>query len=149
MDLEFDGIPARGLRLYVDRVREALGLAGDSSYVQAEPPLHAYLALDGHLPAFPDSDVALVWEEDTGWAIAAEINVGQTLLVQAYLDGDLVPEPSVVAWFVQRMLLGEDVGSVEIPRPRGVADAADVSRRLAGYATPASNTRLDGELRLW
>ncbi|MGV9301451.1 DUF6292 family protein, partial [Amycolatopsis sp. NPDC003676] len=30
----------------------------------------AYVALDGHLPAYPGRDVALLWDEIHGWAAA-------------------------------------------------------------------------------
>lgn len=38
--------------------------------MQAEPPANAYVALDERLPGFPDHDVALLWDERSGWSAA-------------------------------------------------------------------------------
>ena len=42
----------------------------------------AYVALDGRLPDFPDHDVALLWNELTGWSAAVEDRRGERLAHQ-------------------------------------------------------------------
>ncbi|MBB5960688.1 hypothetical protein FHS29_007316 [Saccharothrix tamanrassetensis] len=110
MDEDFDDMVALRLRRYISRVTAALGLDGESSFIDAGPPANAYLALDGRIPAFPDLDVALLWDEEYGWSAALETDSGQELVVVAYLQGELVPPPTEVARFVTRLLSGERPG---------------------------------------
>ncbi len=99
----------RGLRNYVRNVVETLGLNGDSSYVQSEP-LTLYLAVDGHLPDYPDRDVALLWDEQHGWAGALETGCGEDLIVVSYLGDDPLPTPEIVAAYTVALLRGESPG---------------------------------------
>ncbi|MDQ0380399.1 DUF6292 family protein [Amycolatopsis thermophila] len=122
--------PARGLRRYIGLIEETLGLSGQGSCVQLERPLSAYVAIEGRVPAFPDRDVALLWDERYGWAVAVEARCGEDLLVLAYLGGPVVPSPRVVARFVHRALDGEPAGA---PEP-DVLEAGDVHDELAVYA---------------
>ncbi|MFC3452656.1 DUF6292 family protein [Amycolatopsis speibonae] len=41
-------------------------------------------------------DVALVWDEKPGWAVALEINSGFELVTVRYLAGDVLAAPGVV-----------------------------------------------------
>ncbi|NIH88338.1 DUF6292 family protein [Amycolatopsis granulosa] len=125
--------PARGLRRYVGLIEELLGLSGQGSCVQLDAPLSAYLAIDGHVPAFPDRDVALLWDERYGWAVAVEARCGEDLLVLGYLGGPVVPAPRVVARYVRRVLDGGPAGS---PEPE-VVPAPDLHDELAAYAPVA------------
>ncbi|TWP48516.1 hypothetical protein FKR81_28445 [Lentzea tibetensis] len=125
LDFDFDDSLARGLSCYVRLVTEALGLRGDSSFVEAQRPANAYVALDGQLPDFPDHDVALLWDERNGWAAAIESTGGSTLVVVARLEQDrLPPPPTVVRWVMS--LFRQDEGAttafVPAPRTRGAAD---------------------------
>ncbi|MFI9817759.1 DUF6292 family protein [Saccharothrix variisporea] len=106
MDVDFDDTTARELRRYVERVGDALDLAGECWCCDAGPPATAYLALEGRLPSHPDRDVALVWDERQGWSVAVETGCGEDLLVVVGLPG-LVPRPEVVARFVARLLRGQ------------------------------------------
>ena len=69
-DIDFDDSAARRVRHYVRQVVTGLGLRGDSSCIDAEPRVGAYVALDGRLPDFPEHYVALVWNELAGWSVA-------------------------------------------------------------------------------
>lgn len=138
MDLEFHGAPARGLRRYVRLVREALDLVGDCSCVQLEPPANAYLAVEGQLPGFPGRDVALLWDEEYGWAIAVETHCGEDLLMYGYLGEEVLPEPGEVARFAKRLLHGGPVECAELPALRKADSLDDLPWRLAEYATPVA-----------
>ncbi|MBW4716751.1 DUF6292 family protein [Saccharothrix obliqua] len=107
MDLDFDDVAARSLREYVRRVTAALGLNGESSYVDTGSPLSAYLALDGHLPERPGRDVALLWDELHGWSAAVETDGGTDLVPHARLEGDIQPPPHVVAAWARSVLGAE------------------------------------------
>ncbi|MFJ6673895.1 DUF6292 family protein [Actinosynnema sp. NPDC091369] len=132
MELDFDDALTWGLRGYVRRVTEELGLTGECSYVQAEWPAGAYLALDGRLPGFPDRDVALLWDEERGWAAAVETHSGEDVLVQARFGPDVVPPPRAVARWVRGLLDGERT------RERGtVTKSGDLVHRLAPYTAAA------------
>lgn len=128
----------RGLQHYVRSAVETLGLTGDSSYTQSEP-LSLYLAVDGHLPDFPDRDVALLWDERHGWAGAVEAGCGEDLIVVSYLGGDPLPPPSALASYTSALLRGQAYGQStppEFPVPevrRGLRWMAR-SAGLAGLA---------------
>jgi hypothetical protein len=107
MDWEFDENVIRALRAYVLRVTRALGLSGESSYVQEDT---AYLALDGRLPGFPDRDVALLWDAERGWAVAVESDSSEPPFVLARLRGPVRPEPAAVARWVESLDLVVDDG---------------------------------------
>ncbi|HET9139345.1 DUF6292 family protein [Actinophytocola sp.] len=135
MDLEFEAIPARGLHRYVRLVADALGLAGEGWYVQVErPAATVYLPLQDRMARYPGRDVALLWDEEYGWALAVESHSGEDLLVLAYLGNDVLPAPRVVAQFAARIMAGADPGPVTPPRLRRADDVDDLARRLAGYA---------------
>ncbi|MFI9811935.1 DUF6292 family protein [Saccharothrix variisporea] len=125
MALDFEDAATSALREYVRLVTKALGLSGECSVVQAERPASAYLAVDGHLPGFPECDAALVWDERRGWAAAVESDSGQDLVVRERLDGDVLPAPGVVASWANEVLRGETV-----PRP-----VTDLTRRLRTSST--------------
>jgi len=134
MDVDFDETVGLGLRRYVRLATEALGMAGECSYVEMERPLAAYLALEGRVPRFPDRDVALLWNEDCGWSPAVETDSCQDPLVLAYKGGELVPPPRTVAEWASTFLRGEQ--AVEpTPAFRMGTASDDPGRRLSSYAT--------------
>jgi anti-anti-sigma factor len=137
MNLDGDGVSARGLRRYVLLVADELGLHGGGWFVQLDSPINAYVALQRRLTAFPGSDVALSWDEEHGWAVAVESNQGDLAAV-GYLAGDVLPRPSQVGRFVDRVFLGLETGLPEPPALRTPGDEDDLSERLAAYAARAS-----------
>lgn len=130
MDLDGEGVAARGLRRYVRLVAEAVGVGSESSILQLDDPVSVYLALDRCTPGHPDRDLALLWDERHGWALAVELD-GARLRVLGYLGGELLPEPRVVARFVDRSCRGMDDGEPQPPARRAVLDLPGL---LAGYA---------------
>jgi len=53
--------------------------------VQLGPPVEAYLALDHRLSSHPDRDVALLWDEEHGWALGIETHGGADVTVLSYV----------------------------------------------------------------
>jgi hypothetical protein len=135
MELEPRSQLTRGLRRYVGLVTEALGYREHAFHVQTEPPATGYIPLDGRIPAFPDRDVALVWDERHGWCGAIETASGEDLLVVSYLGTDVLPAPRVVARFAADLIAGSGPGQAEPPGFRGAEADDDLADRLARYAS--------------
>jgi hypothetical protein len=115
LDLDFDDSAVRRVQRYVREVVAGLGLRGDSSFVETQPRAAAYVALDGRLPDFPDHDVALQWNERTGWSAAVEDRRGELVEVER-MNGDPHPAPAAVVSWVQGLLHG--VSPAVRSRPR-------------------------------
>ncbi|HET9141089.1 DUF6292 family protein [Actinophytocola sp.] len=138
MELEFESAAARGLHGYVSLVAAALGLSGPGWTVQPEPPASAYLAVDLRHPHYPGWDTALLWHELCGWSLAVEPRATGDLRVVAYLGGDVLPDPDLVAAFAVR-----ETSVARTERPAGRPDPPrlrdggpdDLADRLASYAT--------------
>ncbi|MEU0877341.1 DUF6292 family protein [Lentzea sp. NPDC005914] len=125
--LGFDDSAARRVRRYVREVVLGLGLRGDSSCVDTEPRAGAYIALDGRLTDFPDHDVALLWDELSGWSAAVEDRIGELVEI-ARLDGDPRPSPAEVVRWVRGLLHRERADdrsnrdfTAFVPSPRGTS----------------------------
>ncbi|CCH32363.1 DUF6292 family protein [Actinosynnema sp. NPDC047251] len=139
VEWDFDDSVVRALQSYVRLVADELRLSGESSYVQVEPPRSVYVALDGRLPGYPDRDVALVWDETAGWAVALETHSGEDLIVQARFGADRVPPPAAVARWVRQVFDGQPTTGT-----RTAADGwskGDLAVRLAPYAGSGRGTR--------
>ncbi|MDI5979648.1 DUF6292 family protein [Amycolatopsis magusensis] len=134
MNIEFDLAAARGLAWYVREVAAELGLGGGCFFVQLDSPAHAYVAIDERLPRFPDRDLALVWDEEHGWALAVETASAEDLIVLAYLGGDVLPPPAVVARFACLPLSAVRLTSPEPPVLRRTGDHDDLVQRLGRCA---------------
>ncbi|MCS7477642.1 DUF6292 family protein [Umezawaea endophytica] len=107
MDVDFDDTARLGLRRYVRLVTEALGMTGESSYIEAGTPAQAYLAVDGWVEDFPDRDVALLWSDEDGWSAAVETRNGEDLFVVARMGGEPTPPPHAVAQWATAFLNDE------------------------------------------
>ncbi|WP_439657116.1 DUF6292 family protein [Lentzea sp. HUAS TT2] len=116
-DIDFDDSAARRVRHYVRQVVTGLGLRGDSSCIDAEPRVGAYVALDGRLPDFPEHYVALVWNELAGWSVAVENRLGELVEV-ARMGGDPRPAPAAVVRWTNSLLGRDDVAGF-LPLQRG------------------------------
>ncbi|XVS62207.1 DUF6292 family protein [Actinosynnema sp. CA-299493] len=132
VESQFNDFLVRALRGYARSVTLELGLAPERSYVQAEGPATVFLELDGRLPAFPDREAALLWDQRSGWAAAVETHSGEDLIVQAWFGTDLLPWPRAVARWVDALLRGGPHPDAGYGSP-GPA-RADLARRLAPYA---------------
>jgi hypothetical protein len=97
MELESWGQPARGLREYLRQVAAACG-SGEVFSVRWERPLTGYVPLEKRVAAAPELDVALVWDERTGWRSVLEPATND-LITLSYLDGPVCPPPEEVAEF--------------------------------------------------
>ena len=101
---------------YLQDVTAELGIGLESCTLDHDTPISAYVALDTRLPHYSDRDVALLWDEERGWAAAIETHSGEDLIVLRYLGGPAIaPPPSRVARFVQA--LHEDDHTVGRPDP--------------------------------
>lgn len=138
MDLKSNEVAAQGLRRYVQLVSEAMGLSGACWYIEPEPPVSVYLPVEGRLPRFPTRDVALVWDEEHGWAVAIEASCGEDLIVVSSLGVEALPPPPVVARFVARVFDGDLPGRTDLPALRSAAAADDLPEQLAAYTRPAA-----------
>ncbi|HKN54283.1 MAG TPA: DUF6292 family protein [Amycolatopsis sp.] len=122
----------RALRAYLQDIAGALGIGLESSTIDDDPPVSAYLALDTKLAHYPGRDVALLWDERHGWAAAIETHSGEDLIVLRYLGGSLLPPPSEVARFVTA--LTEDDHHIGVPAPpelRATVDLDDLAEQFA------------------
>lgn len=105
MELESWGQPARGMREYVRMVAEACG-SGEAFSMRMERPLTGYIPLENRVAAFPDLDVALVWDERSGWRSVLEPATTNDLVTLSYLDTSLCPPPEEVAEFAANPAAG-------------------------------------------
>lgn len=86
---------------YVRAVADEWRIGPEFCVVDAEEPAWAYVALAWRLPRYPGRDLALLWDERTGWSLAIETNSGEDLILVAGLGaGGVVPAPAEVRRFV-------------------------------------------------
>ncbi|MEU0532709.1 DUF6292 family protein [Amycolatopsis tolypomycina] len=102
----------RGLRAYLGEVARALGFGLESCTVDVDVPVSAYVAVDWRLRRFPERDVALLWDEVHGWAVAVEAACGEDMIVLSYLGGDdVLPPPREVVRFLTALRAGVQVSA--------------------------------------
>jgi hypothetical protein len=118
------------LQAYLAVVADALGVPPESTCAMTGQPATAYIALDEHLPSFPDRDLALLWEDTQGWAAAIETHCGEDVIVVAYLGKEVVPAPRDVVAFLRDLLADEQPGQLEPPNFRR---CPDLTQRLATH----------------
>lgn len=128
-------IAIRALRSYLRAVGDELGVGLESATIDHDTPVSAYLALDTRLPHCPDRDVALLWDEEHGWAIAKETHSGEDLLVLAYLGGPTItPSPKRVARFVNALYCDDrTVGLPNPPAIRAGGSPEELAAQLLAY----------------
>ncbi|PSL55737.1 hypothetical protein B0I31_10428 [Saccharothrix carnea] len=134
MDLGPDDTPTGGLRRYLRAVAVELGLAGQCWRADPGPPVTAYLAVDGNLPTFPDRDLALLWDEEYGWAAAVRTAPTDSPVVLTYCGGDVLPAPPSVADYVAALRRGDHPGDPRPIRLRAYGTPDDLTDRLRAYA---------------
>jgi hypothetical protein len=132
--MELEPRAERGLRRYAALVSDALGQTGDAYWVHAESPATVYVPLDERVPAFPDRDLALLWDERHGWCGAIETASGEDLIVLSYLGVDILPPPRLVARFTADLVAGNGPGQAAPPAFRAAGVDDDLGERLAEYA---------------
>jgi Family of unknown function (DUF6292) len=134
VELDTDGRAARGLRRYLGLVADELSVGGAVVSVQLDEPVRAYLPLDGRLGRFHGRDVALVWDEENGWAVGIETDAGSPVVVLTYLGKDVLPAPRVVAEFVGDVFDERFPGQPDPPGLRSAKQNDDLMQRLMEYA---------------
>lgn len=97
---------AADLRRYAAEVTAELGIGLESCAIDPAPPASVYIALDTTLPDHADRDLALLWDERTGWSVAIETHSGEDLIVIAQHKGNHVPDARQVAKFVAGLAKG-------------------------------------------
>jgi hypothetical protein len=133
VDNEWPDAAARGLRRYVRLVAEAVGAGSSAWCCEVDARSTAYVALEGRIALYPDHDVALVWDERTGWAAAVESASSDDLLLIAYLGDDVLPSPRQVAQYVGELLADPPVGSLKPPHFRKQGADEGLAARLCDY----------------
>jgi hypothetical protein len=124
----------RGLTGYLAAIATALGVGLESCTVDAYTPASAYLALDWQQRRCPGAELALLWDEQSGWAAALEGEAVEDFTILGYLGDNVLPEPEVVARFATAAQHGA------LPR-RGVS-----ARHGAGNSNPGAPTLPRSEL---
>lgn len=111
---------SRVLREYLSVTARAVGVGWESCTVDLDEPVSAYVALDWRLERFPGRDVALLWDEVRGWAVAVEAPGEKNAIVLSYLGGDrVVPEPAEVVRFLAAVRADDhSIGQPDAPRLR-------------------------------
>ncbi|HWC78574.1 MAG TPA: DUF6292 family protein [Pseudonocardiaceae bacterium] len=131
--VDADTVFDRGLRGYVAAAGALLGVGLESCTIDAGAPASVYLALDGQLSAFPDRDVALLWDERQGWSLAIETYSGEDLIVLTYLGDELLPSPEQVARFARSVVAGEHILGEPTPPEHAAVARTELASRVAGY----------------
>jgi hypothetical protein len=127
---EGDDTLVAGLRAYAASVAEAVGVGLESCSLEADEQATIYLAVDSPVAGFTGRDAALLWDEQTGWAVAVETASNEDLILVAVHHADLLPPPAVLArWFKQVAKGG--VRSVTVGKHQ--VDRAALKRRLSPY----------------
>ncbi|MGW4112444.1 DUF6292 family protein [Actinosynnema sp. NPDC004786] len=130
----FDDTPTRGLERYVGAVAAALGVTGGCWRTDPGPPATARLAVARPLPAFPDRDFTLLWDEEYGWAAAVRADSDDPPVVITYLGGDVLPPAPAVAAYVAALRQGTHPGDPRPIRLRTYGTPDDLVDRLCAYA---------------
>lgn len=129
----------RGLGCYIDRIAHGLGLGSESTAHEWAEEATAYIALEQRLAQAPERDVALIWDQHYGWAVAVETGCGEDLLVHAwYGTHNLLPEPDELVRFTTTVLT-TTVPAAPVPAP-APSPPERLAARLAGYRTPGEPT---------
>jgi hypothetical protein len=133
-----------GLRGYLRQICQVVDVGPEASCWDLDDVASAYIALEGRLPGYPDHDLALIWDEENGWAAALETTTGDDLIVLSYLGIDVLPAPRLVSAFVAELRADGYPGQPEPPELR-VAFADDgLDVRLSGYAQRIPSQPLTG-----
>ena len=135
-----DATVGLGFERYVQRVAVGVGAGIEQWCCRREHPLEAYIALDRTVPRFPGREVALLWEETCGWALAVETRSGEDLIVLGYLGEHAVPTPDAVADFAAT--LGTRLNSIEVRSAQLTTSRMGSRTGVAAASTAGSSMSL-------
>lgn len=125
-----------GLPSYLRQVAAAVDT--DPAYVDVLAgalPATGYIAVDQRLPSFPDQDMALLWNEESGWAAALETPTGDLIVLDCLAD-DVVPAPHEVAEFLTRLRATTYPGQRHCRKVRTAGTDSELEGRLTPYGLP-------------
>lgn len=105
MDIDESTPQWRRLCHYVSEVAVAVGVGPEACCCSPDTRANAYIAVEHRIPRYAERDVALLWDEENGWAVAVETGCGEDLLVLHYLSDEITPAPDVVAAFLESVVL--------------------------------------------
>ncbi|MET9633549.1 DUF6292 family protein [Lentzea sp. NPDC006480] len=128
-------LPSCGLIGYVHAVAAVLGLSPEATFCETGHPSAAYIALEQRVKQFPDRDVALLWDEESGWCVALETGTTDDPIALSWLGRDVLPTPGVVREFIDLIMRGRLPGTLDQPRLRCTGDDDGLAGRLAAYDT--------------
>ncbi|HEV2779983.1 MAG TPA: DUF6292 family protein [Actinophytocola sp.] len=131
------GAACRGLHNYLRQVCRALGIGPEACCWDVDDRATAYVALDGRLPGYPNHDLALVWDEENGWAAALETATGDDIIVLCYLGWDVLPPPGVLVDFVEALRADGYPGQPDPPALRAAFVDDGFYDRLSAYLEPS------------
>ena len=132
--IEAEGPQDRGLRQYLRLIARRLGIDLESCWYECAPDATAYIALDQRVPRHPDNDLALVWDEHTGWCAGIEVGRGADLVPLTYLGPPVLPSPEAVTVFVSELVAGRRADHPEPPAMPVEDHLADLLEQYADRA---------------
>lgn len=100
-----------GLCHYIHTVATELHTSPEATYCESADEASAYIALESRLPDKPHRELALIWDERHGWALALETSCGEDLLILSWYGPPLLPHPDNVAHFVHHTLASHGSGT--------------------------------------
>jgi hypothetical protein len=115
---------------YVRSVAAVLGVPAHACWCDVSARAEAYLALTERLPGYPARDLALLWDEENGWAVAVETRSSEDMYVLAYDGSALLPVPEQVRGFLSAELAKTRVSRPAPPRFRACGDPEELLDRL-------------------
>ncbi|MGI8312973.1 DUF6292 family protein [Saccharopolyspora hattusasensis] len=137
VDIDPAGSVATAVMDYVHAVARGVGVCtdGNADTVEVEFDLltSAYVALPFRAPNFPAYDLALVWDEESGWAVAIESDPNYPPIAIVYQGGQVLPAPAAVVAFVDDLRAGRQPGQPNRPVFRRGSDDDDLRARLTDY----------------
>jgi hypothetical protein len=122
---------SRRLADYVHQVARAIGVSPDGISHEVTDTATAYIPLDQRSVTQPGHDLMLVWDERLGWYVAAETTPSEAPVVIAYLEGELVPPPLVVARFAADTADGKRVNRIRPVLP--ITERSVLADRMAAH----------------
>ncbi|WP_037348012.1 DUF6292 family protein [Sciscionella sediminilitoris] len=92
------------LHNYIAQIAAALGVGTEATLCELSDWASAYIALSERCPAHPGQDLALLWDQQYGWALALEPYPGGALSILTYYGRSLIPTPDELLTFVTTQL---------------------------------------------
>lgn len=135
MDRDHIGTAANGLEGYIAAVIDQLGEVVVAADCEADHELAtAIIILTCRIPAIPECELLLSWDEINGWALRVKVDEDGDTTAFAYAAREVLPPPRDVQRFLSDAVRGEHPGSVAAPNFRSPQDDDDLERRLLEFA---------------